>query len=84
VEILYRGQKVGEHRLDLLIENKVVVENKAVLALDKVFFSVVRSYLKASNLRDALLLNFAAMPLTIKRVGPEDAQRYLDNEQAIF
>lgn len=80
VEILYRGQKVGEHRLDLLIENKVIVENKAVLALDKVFFSVVRSYLKASNLRDALLLNFAAMPLTIKRVGPEDAQRYLENE----
>ena len=84
VAILYRGQKVGEHRLDLLIENKVIVENKAVLALDKVFFSVVRSYLKASNLRDALLLNFAAMPLTIKRVGPEDAQRYLENEQAIF
>jgi GxxExxY protein len=69
VDILYRGQKVGEHRLDLLVENAVVVENKATLALDKIFFVVVRSYLKAMKLRDALLLNFASMPLTIKRVG---------------
>ena len=80
VDILYRGQKVGEHRLDLLIEKTVIVENKAVLNLEKVFFVIVRSYLKASNLKNALLLNFAAMPLTIKRVGPEDAQRYLENE----
>ena len=80
VDILYRGQKVGEHRLDLLIEKTVIVENKAVLNLEKVFFVNVRSYLKASNLKNALLLNFAAMPLTIKRVGPEDAQRYLENE----
>ena len=77
VDILYRGTKVGEHRLDLLVEGKVIVENKAVASLDKIFFVVVRSYLKATDLKDALLLNFAAMPLTIKRVGAEDIQRYL-------
>ena len=77
VDILYRGTKVGEHRLDLLVEGKVIVENKAVASLDKIFFVVVRSHLKATNLTDALLLNFAAMPLTIKRVGAEDTHRYL-------
>ncbi len=77
IDILYRGTKVGEHRLDLLVEGKIIVENKAVASLDKIFFVVVRSYLKAANLNDALLLNFAAMPLTIKRVGAEDTQRYL-------
>ena len=57
------------------------MENKAVLSLDKIFFVIVRSYLKAANLTDALLLNFAAMPLTIKRVGPEDTHRYLSDDR---
>ena len=81
VDILYHGTKVGEHRLDLVIEGRVIVENKAVLSLDKIFFVIVRSYLKAANLTDALLLNFAAMPLTIKRVGPEDTHRYLSDDR---
>lgn len=79
VNISYRGTVVGEHRLDLLIDGRLVVENKAVVALDKVFFVVVRSYMKAIGAEDGLLLNFAAMPLTIKRVGAEDSRRYLDS-----
>ena len=72
VPILYRGRPVGEHRLDFLVERQVVVELKAATALEKVFFAIVRSYLKATNLESGLLFNFAAMPLTIKRVAPED------------
>ena len=80
VDILFHGKKVGEHRLDLVVEDIVIVENKAVLNLDQIFFVIVRSYLKAANLKDALLLNFAAMPLTIKRVGQEDTHRYLSDD----
>lgn len=76
IPILYQGVKVGEHRLDLLVEDCLIVENKAVSDLDPIFFVIVRSYLKASGKRDALLFNFASMPLTIKRVGPEDTHRY--------
>ena len=72
VTILYRGRPVGEHRLDFLVENCVVVELKAVLQLEKIFFVITRSYLKATSKNIGLLMNFAAMPLTIKRVGPED------------
>ena len=78
VDILFREEKVGEHRLDFLVDKAVIVETKAVLEIEKIFFVIVRSYLKAAKLRDALLLNFAAMPLAIKRIGPEDSQRYLD------
>ena len=81
VDILFRGLKVGEHRLDLVVEDIVIVENKAVLNLDQIFFVIVRSYLKAANLKDALLLNFAAMPLTIKRVGQEDTHRHLSDDR---
>ena len=76
IPILYLGKKVGEHRLDMLVEDCLIIENKAVSDLDPIFFGVARSYLKAAGKRDALLLNFAAMPLTIKRVGPEDTIRY--------
>jgi GxxExxY protein len=71
VPIFYRGQPVGEHRLDLLIESKVVVELKAIGALENIHFAVVRSYLKALGLCDALLLNFAGTRLVVKRVGRE-------------
>jgi len=71
VPIFYRAQPIGQHRVDLLIENAVVVELKATTALEKVHFAVLRSYLKALGLTDGLLLNFAATRLTIKRVGRE-------------
>ena len=67
--VYYRGRMVGEHRLDLLVAGRVIVELKAVASISDIYFAVVRSYLKATNLDDALLLNFAAMPLTVKRVG---------------
>jgi GxxExxY protein len=71
IPIFYRGQIIGEHRLDLLIAEKVVVELKAISALEDIHFAVVRSYLKATDLHDGLLLNFASATLTIKRVGRE-------------
>jgi GxxExxY protein len=80
VPILYLGKKVGEHRLDMLVEDCLIIENKAVADLEPIFFVVARSYLKAAGKRDALLLNFAAMPLTIKRIGPEDTIRYRNNQ----
>jgi GxxExxY protein len=74
--ICYHGRPVGEHRLDLLVAGCLVVENQAVRELDDVFFVIVRSYMKATGLRHALLFNFGSMPLTIKRVGPEEISRF--------
>ena len=69
--VFYREHVVGEHRLDLLVEQKIVVELKAISQLEKIHFAIVRSYLKASGLQDALLLNFAGSTLAVKRVGRE-------------
>jgi GxxExxY protein len=66
--VTYRDIPIGEHRLDLLVERKVVAELKAISALEDIHFAVVRSYLKAAGLEHGLLLNFASIPLTIKRV----------------
>lgn len=68
VPVFYSGEQVGLHRVDLLVAEQLVVELKAIKALDDVHFAQVRSYLKALNLRHGLLVNFATHPLTVKRV----------------
>lgn len=75
VPVLYRGIKVGEHRLDLFVEDRVVVELKAVRAVEDVHFAIGRSYLKALDRRTGLILNFALTTLVAKRVGRESAAR---------
>jgi GxxExxY protein len=68
IPLSYRDRFIGEHRLDLLVENKIVVELKAISALEDIHFAIVRSYLKAAQLEHGLLINFATAPLTVKRV----------------
>jgi len=67
VPLFYRDHQVGEHRLDFLVDGKIVVELKAISQLEEIHFAVGRSYLKATNLNDGLLFNFATAPLTIRR-----------------
>ena len=77
VPLFYRDHQIGEHRLDFLVESKIIVERKAISRLEDIHFAIGRSYLKATNLDDGLLFNFATAPLTIKRFCRE---RPLENE----
>jgi len=70
IPVLHRGVVVGEHRLDILVGDYLLVEIKAVKVLDDIFFAVGRSQMKAAGIRDGIILNFSSMPLTIKRIGP--------------
>src|SRR6266576_3281602 len=67
VPLFYRDHQIGEHRLDFLVEGKIVVELKAISQLEDIHFAIGRSYLKATNLDDGLLFNFATAPVTVKR-----------------
>lgn len=69
IRVLHRDVEVGEHRLDLLVEGRLLVELKAVKAIEDVFYAAGRSRMKAAGIREGLILNFASMPLTIKRIG---------------
>ena len=68
IQIEYLGEKIGVHRLDLIIENTIIVELKAVKELVDIHFAQLRSYLKATGLKVGLLLNFAKPTLEIRRV----------------
>jgi GxxExxY protein len=68
IKIEYHGKEVGTHRLDLVIEKEIIVELKAVKELNDTHFAQLISYLKATELKVGLLLNFAKPTLEIKRV----------------
>jgi len=67
VEIFYNNDKVGEYRLDLVIDDKVIVELKAVSEFHPVHKAQIISYLKATRLKIALLLNFGTEKVEYKR-----------------
>ncbi len=66
IEVLYNGRKVGDYLADLVVEDKVVVEVKAVSGLDKAHEVQLVNYLKATRMEIGLLLNFGR-ELEIKR-----------------
>jgi GxxExxY protein len=59
------------YRIDLLVENRVIVEVKAVEAINDVHFAQILTYLKLSNCKLGLLINFNVKSLKdgIKRVA---------------
>ena len=66
--VKFHGTKVGNHRLDLLVNKQIVVELKAVKKLLDIHVAQLRSYLKATRLKTGLLINFAKPVIEIKRV----------------
>jgi GxxExxY protein len=68
VPVCYSGYEVGRHQLDLLVQGQVIVELKNVEALSKAHYAQVRSYLKATNLNVALLVNFSNQRADFRRI----------------
>ncbi len=68
VVVLYDGQEVGRHRLDLVVEGEIAVELKAIEQLSKAHYAQLRSYLKATGLHLGLLVNFAGPIADFRRV----------------
>ena len=58
VPMVYKGTEIGEYRVDLIVEDKVVLENKSVERYDPIFEAQELTYLKITNKRVGLLMNF--------------------------
>ena len=68
--IQFRGTTLQcDYIADFVIDNKVIVELKAVSALDSLFEAQVINYLRATGLQVALLINFGQKELQIKRLA---------------
>jgi GxxExxY protein len=58
INLIYKGKAIGDHRVDFLVEDEVVLEIKAVNQFADIFKAQVLTYLKAMNKRVGLLVNF--------------------------
>jgi GxxExxY protein len=67
--VFFEEASVGVQRLDLVVDNQIVLELKAVKALEEIHFAQLRSYLRATGLHIGLLLNFNSPTLIIRRVA---------------
>ena len=68
VLVVYKDRAVGKHRLDLVVEGRVVVELKAISGIGPVQLAQALSYLKATGIDVGLLINFGEDSLRWKRV----------------
>jgi GxxExxY protein len=68
VQLTFAGTDIGSYRLDLVVDDTIVVELKSVPRFEPIHFAQLRAYLKASGLKVGLLLNFNARVLSIRRV----------------
>lgn len=66
--IYYEGIEVGTRRADFVVENKVVVELKALVNLEDVHLAQAKNYVVAYDFEVGLLINFGATSLQYKKV----------------
>ena len=69
ISVYYDGVIVGEYVADLVVNDAVLVELKAVKSLDDIHFAQCMNYLKATGLKICLLLNFGKPKVEIKRIA---------------
>ena len=71
VDVIYKNHVIKGQKLDILVEDEVIVELKSLQKLPDIVMAQVLSYLKATGLRTALIINFGAKRLVdgIKRLS---------------
>jgi GxxExxY protein len=67
IQVYYDGVVVGDFSADMRVENRILIENKAVLALNTAHEVQLVNYLTATGVEIGLLINFGAPRLEFKR-----------------
>ncbi|NVM25724.1 MAG: GxxExxY protein [Desulfobacterales bacterium] len=67
IKVKYKGVEVGEYYADIVVENQVIVEIKAVDSLQKIHEAQLLNYLKATGYKIGLLVNFTHPKAEVKR-----------------
>ena len=67
IKVKYKGVEVGDYYADIVVENQVILELKSVESLQKIHEAQLLNYLKASDYKIGLLVNFTHPKAEIKR-----------------
>ena len=66
--IFYREEQIGTRRVDFFVEDKIMVELKALIRLEDVHLAQAMNYVEAYKMEIGLLINFGSRSLEFKRV----------------
>ena len=67
IQVHYKGEVVGEYFADIVVEEQVIIELKAIDQLQKIHVAQMLNYLKATGYKVGLLINFTHPKAQIKR-----------------
>ncbi|MHC4400718.1 MAG: GxxExxY protein [Planctomycetota bacterium] len=67
IDVTYDNAVVGHFVSDLMVDDSVIVEIKAVKAFDEIHYAQCINYLKATGMRICLLINFGSTKVQVKR-----------------
>ena len=73
--VTFRGQNVGQFFADFIIDDRVILEIKAVSTLNEIHKAQIINYLKATGIPVGLLVNFGAPKLEYRRFDNRDLDR---------
>lgn len=68
IKIFYDGIDIGDYFADLVVGNEIIVELKTVKNIEGIHLAQCLNYLKATNMKLALLINFGNKSVQVKRV----------------
>lgn len=74
--VYYKAKQIGERRVDFFVEEKIMVEIKAIIQLENVHLAQAKNYLEAYNMQVGLLINFGSISLQFKRI---ENQKFIDS-----
>ena len=66
--VMYKSYNIGTRRVDFFVEEKIMVELKALIKLEDVHLAQAKNYLEAYSMEVGLLINFGAKSLQFKRL----------------
>ena len=69
IKVHYEGQVVGEYFADVIVDDDVILELKAVKKIQDVHFAQCQNYLKATGKKLGLLINFGGVRVNVRRVA---------------
>jgi GxxExxY protein len=75
VRVMYKGIEIGVHRLDLLVDDRLVVETKSTHVLPPMSTRQLYNYLRATGLGTGLVLHFGPEPRFLRVSGPGGGDR---------
>lgn len=83
VPVWFRGQQIGNFYADLLVENLVIVELKAVRSIDPAHEAQLLHYLRATEIELGLLLNFGVRPEIKRKIYDNPRKKSVRSVQSV-